>query len=371
VTTAQRNDSWSKSLLRRGWCSAQTASVLASSLTSGGDGPIRLFYGGARAGDLGGPLVKIKRLSEYFPESRWHYNLVYLLSNAPYLSPAALSLLKKRNIPIVLNQNGVFYPGWYAGNWKRMNAVMAAAYHRADYVFWQSEFCRRAADRFLGLRDGPGEVLFNAIDTQKRFRPVTGREARPFTFLLTGRIDTHMAYRLESSIAGLRAARDAGLECRLLIAGWVEGAALASSRQLAANLGIAEHVDFLGFYTQDSALAIYQSADAYIMTKYLDPCPNTVLEAMACGLPVLYSISGGVPEQVGADAGIGMPVPESWEDIMHTPSPGAIGAGMLEIARNAVAMGTAARRRAESKFEITDWIERHRQIFHGLLESRK
>lgn len=355
--------------MRAGWRSAQTASVLASSLTSGGRGPIRLFYGGARSGDLGGPLVKVKRLSEHFPESRWHYNLVYLLSNAPYLSARALDWLKRRKIPIVLNQNGVFYPGWYAGDWQKMNDIMAAAYHCADHVFWQSEFCRRAADHFLGKREGAGEVLFNAIDTQHRFRPAEVHVDRPFTFLLTGRIDAHLAYRLESSIAGLQAARNAGLDCRLLVAGRVEDSALAASQQLAQDLGVIEQVDFLGAYTQDAAAAIYQRADAYIMTKYLDPCPNTVIEAMACGLPVLYSASGGVPEQVGPDAGVGMPVPESWDDVVHTPSPEAIGAGMVEIAGKAVSMGLAARRRAESEFEIVHWIERHRQIFQRLLES--
>lgn len=371
MTTALKSDSWRKSLLRACWRAAQTANVLVSSLTSNGEGPIRLFYGGARSGNLGGPLVKVKRLSEYFPESHWQYNLVYLLSNAPYLSAGALKWLRRRKIPIVLNQNGVFYPGWYAGDWKKMNAQMSLAYHLADYVFWQSEFCRRSADQLLGNREGAGEVLFNAIDTQHRFRPTEVRVDRPFTFLLTGRIDSHLTYRLESSIAGLRAARDAGLDCRLLIAGWVEDSALAASRQLAQSLGINGHVEFLGAYTQDDAMAVYQSADAYIMTKYLDPCPNTVIEAMACGLPILYSASGGVPEQVGPDAGVGMPVPESWDDTVHTPSPEAIGAGMVEIAMKAASMSLAARRRAESEFEISHWIERHRQVFQRLLESHK
>lgn len=370
MNASLQRDSPGKNLLRACWRTAQTATVLASSLTSGRRGALRLFYGGARSGDLGGPQVKIKRLSEHFPESRWQYNAAYLLSNAPYLSAAAIDWLKMRRIPVVLNQNGVFYPGWYGGDWRKMNALMATAYHRADHVFWQSNFCRRAADRFLGKREGPGEILFNAIDTRHRFRPAEARPDRPFTFLLTGRIDAHMAYRVESSIAGLRAALDAGLDCRLLVAGWVDDSALAASQSLAGKLGVTAHVEFRGAYTQATAPAIYQSADAYVMTKYLDPCPNTVLEAMACGLPVLYSASGGVPEQVGPDAGIGLPVPESWDDVMQTPGPEVIGAGMIDIARNAHFMGDAARRRAEAEFEITRWIDRHREVFQQLLETR-
>jgi glycosyltransferase involved in cell wall biosynthesis len=306
---------------------------------------------------------------EYFPEHHWRYNLVYLLSNAPYLSRFALDWLRLRNIPIVLNQNGVFYAGWYAGNWQAMNAVMTQAYHLADHVFWQSDFCRRAADRFLGQRQGSGEILFNAIDT-KKFCPALSRDVRPFTFLLTGKIDAHLAYRLESTIAGLKVAKDYGLEACLVIAGKVAESAERSALRLVEKLGIESSVSFLGPYTQDQAPSIYQAADAYVMTKYLDPCPNTVLEAMSCGLPVLYSASGGVPELVGPEAGVGMPVPENWEASAHTPAAEAIGEGMVQIASQASKMALAARSRAQAEFEITNWIERHRKVFERLLESR-
>lgn len=368
MNESRQKELFGKSLLRAAWRAVQTANVLGSTAVSVDKSSIRLFYGGARGGDLGGPQVKIKRLSEFFPRYIWRYNVAYLLSNATYLSAYALDWLKFRRIPVVLNQNGVYYPGWYGGNWQKMNRTMGLAYHRADYVFWQSEFCRRAADHFLGRRQGPGEVLFNAIDTQHHFRPASVRQDRPFTFLLTGRIDSHMAYRVESTIGGLRAARNAGLDCRLLVAGRIDAAALVKIRHLVNELDLSADVEFSGPYTQETAPKIYQSADAYVITKYLDPCPNTVLEAMACGLPVLYSASGGVPELVGPEGGVGLCVPESWEQGIHIPSSEAIGEGMIEIAKRAVEMGAAGRRRAENEFEITHWIERHRETFQELLE---
>lgn len=364
----RQKEPFGKNLLRAAWRTVQTANVLGSTAAAGNKSSIRVFYGGARGGDLGGPQVKIKRLSEFFPQHIWRYNVAYLLSNATYLSATALDWLKFRRVPVVLNQNGVYYPGWYDGDWQKMNRTMSLAYHRAGYVFWQSEFCRRAADHFLGGRQGPGEVLFNAIDTRHQFRPASVSEDRPFTFLLTGRIDSHMAYRVESTISGLRAARNAGLDCRLLVAGRVDAAALVKIRQLVNELDLSAHVEFSGPYTQENAPSIYQSADAYVITKYLDPCPNTVLEAMACGLPVLYSASGGVPELVGPEGGVGLYVPESWENGIHIPSAGAIGEGMIEIAKRAVEMSAAARQRAEENFEISHWIARHRKIFQELLE---
>ncbi len=325
----------------------------------------RIFYGGARSGNLGGPLVKVKRLQSYFPQHLWNYNLAYVLSNAPYLPTAALDLLRSWRVPIVLNQNGVFYPGWYAADWRRKNQVMSQAYHRANFVFWQSEFCRRSADKFLGKRVGEGEILFNAIDIN-RFVPVENHVNHPFVFLLTGKIGRHLAYRLESTIAGLAHARNAGLDAKLLIAGWIEDT--STVRLLVERHRLSDHVISMGTYTQEQAPLIYQRADAYVMTKYLDPCPNTVIEALACGLPVLYSASGGVPELVGEDAGIGLPVPEEWHTV-HVPSAEAIAEGMLKIAASRQSMSCAARERAARCFNIRNWINRHLQVFAQLLEA--
>lgn len=363
-----RRDPVLKAMLRHGWRTVQLLRVLAATPLMARRDVARVYYSGARSGDHGGPLVKVKRLQEYFPERTRDFNLVYALSNAPYLPDIGLAWLKQRGVPLVLNQNGVFYSGWYGGDWRAMNRTMSHAYHRADHVFWQSAFCRRAADRFLGPRDGAGEVLFNAIDT-RRFCPAETRGERPFTFLLTGKIDAHLVHRLHSTLAGLAQARKRGLEARLVIAGLVAPAARQQADALVAELGLDGAVLFQGPYTQESAPAVYQQADAYVMTKYLDPCPNTVLEAMACGLPVLHSASGGVPELVGDVAGVGLEVPEDWEQI-HVPEATAIGAGMIEVAKNAEAMAAAARARAVAQFDIRDWIARHRAVFASLLEKR-
>jgi glycosyltransferase involved in cell wall biosynthesis len=330
-----------------------------------------VHYGGARIGDVGGPLVKIKRLSERFPNRNLGFNLVYLLSNAPYQPAWSLRTLKARGVPIVFNQNGVFYPGWYAGDWRSPNRTMAEGFHLADWVFFQSEFCRRAAHKFLGEREGPGEILYNAVDT-KFFRPVVRERAQvPFTFLITGKIGDHLAYRLESSISGLARAREQGLDARLVIAGFVGAGARSAAEQLAQRLRVADHVEFTGPYRQENAPSVYGRADAYVMTKYNDPCPNTVLEALACGLPVLYSNSGGVPELVGSEAGVALDCGEEDWTRPKTPSVDDIASGMLRIAQAHEDFSVQARRRAVERFDIVHWIERHRTVFNQLLEQRR
>ena len=361
-----------KRALRAAYRAALALQSVVGARRANGADP-RVFYGGARAGDVGGPLVKVKRLREHFPERRWGFNLVYVLSGAPHLPGAALGLLKRRRIPIVANQNGVFYPAWYGGDWRARNAEMAVAYHLADHVFWQSDFCRHAADRFLGEREGPGEVLYNAVHTG-RFCPAAARERpNPFTFLLTGKIDTHLFYRIEASLRGLAAARAQGLEARLVLAGRISAEAQARCHGLAAELDITDAVSFAGLYTQEQAPAVYQAADAYLMLKHNDPCPNAVIEAMACGLPVLYSATGGVPELIGNEAGIGLSCEEACEEAWEQPrwpEPAAVADGMLAIAAAREALAIAARRQAVARFDIGSWIDRHRAVFSGLIEGR-
>ncbi|MDG1143882.1 MAG: glycosyltransferase family 4 protein [Burkholderiales bacterium] len=365
MTSSRQSDSPVKAIARKSWRLAQFAHVsLTAPLSCSNELP-RIFYGGARSGNLGGPLVKIKRLQQYFPASQWFYNTVYLVSNAPYLPKLALEWIKLNRVPMILNQNGVFYSGWYSGDWRSQNRIMADAYHLADYVFWQSDFCRRTAEKFLGNRSGSGEVLFNAIDID-RFTPALEPSSRPITFLVTGKIDSHMTYRLISTIKGFGLACQLGLDARLNIAGWIED--LTAVRSAIKTYSDVDKVNILGPYTQEAAPMIYRDADVYVMTKYQDPCPNTVIEAMSCGLPVLYSASGGVPELVGDDAGIAMTVPEDWEKI-HTPSPEVIAEGMQEIAALKSSMSQAARSRAESCFNLVNWIDRHRTVFSKLLRS--
>ena len=371
VPPSRRKDPLLKAVARAGYRAVTGARATVFARRARPGAAPSVFYGGARSGDNGGPLVKVQRLQQAFPQSSGGFNLVYSLSNAPYLSPTALDRLNARGTGIVHNQNGVFYPGWYDGDWERENARMAAAYHRADHVFWQSRFCRECADQFLGQRQGPGEILFNAVDTTHFSAPDprTATGAQPFRFLLTGKIQAHLSYRLEDTIAGLAAVRANGLDATLTIAGQLDAGAIAAANSAATRAGIRDHVHLLGPYTQQTAPDIYRAADAYVMTKHADPCPNTVIEAMACGLPVAYVASGGVPELVGPEAGAGVAADDNWDQPFR-PSAEALAGVMQAVAENHHKMATAARQRAITAFNLESWIARHREIFQSVLAAK-
>ena len=52
---------------------------------------------------------------------------------------------------------------------------MSFQYKLADYVLYQSNFSKYCAEKFLGKREGPGEILYNAVD-QNIFYPTKKRE---------------------------------------------------------------------------------------------------------------------------------------------------------------------------------------------------
>ena len=172
--------------------------------------------------------------------------------------------------------------------------------------------------------------------------------------------------RIPTPLTGMR---ERGLDARLSLAGVISDQGAARWRALADELGLDAAVGYTGPYSQETAPGVYRAADAFLMLKHNDPCPNTVLEAMACGLPVLYSASGGLPELVGDEAGVGLACEEDWEQ-PRWPEADAIADGMAAVASAHGAMSAAARRRAVERFDIAPWIARHQSVFAGLIGRR-
>lgn len=357
-----------KSLLRNGYSTALTFGAALRSLLPMDHSQPRVFYGGARPGNLGGTRVKVQRLQAQFPQEIWGCNLIYGLSNAPYLPPIALRLLQARGVRMVVNQNGVFYPAWYAGDCDSMNKKMSYGYHLADHVFWQSNFCRRAADHFLGIRTKAGTVLYNGIDIAL-FQPQPHVSRKPFKYLLTGKIDVQLYYRLDTTVRGLAAAQTKGLKCELIIAGHLDPWCATELNKLVTELHLQDSVIYQGPYTQAEAPSIYTAADAYVTTMHNDACPNAVIEALACGLPVVHTSTGGLPELVGPHAGSQVETEESWTQVSR-PDINRLAEAMILVAEQRSLMAEAARDRAVEAFDIDHWFAVHAKVFELLLEQR-
>jgi glycosyltransferase involved in cell wall biosynthesis len=223
----------------------------------------------------------------------------------------------------------------------------------ADHVVYQSEFCKEAADLFLGPVQGEWEVLCNAVDTAT-FTPAPEPPAGGRVLLLAG--DQTQPYRLGTALRTLALLS----EVRLL----VTGALIEDGRALAQELGVADRVMFTGRYAQRDAPSVYRRAHVLLHPKVNDPCPNVVLEALACGLPVVHSASGGTPELV-RDAGVGVGSETSWEQDVP-PAPDLLAAGVEHVLGRFDDFRAEARARAK-RFDFAPWVDRHRELFAGLV----
>ena len=316
-----------------------------------------------------GGIIKLQHLSRAYPNTPRRFNILYLVtSRLPEAATVLADWARRRGASLIVNQNGVAYPAWAGANWPAINAPMRHLLARADHVFYQSEFCRLSADRFVGPPAGTAEVLYNPVDTT-HFTPATPRPPRRgLTLLLSGSQDQW--YRFESAVRTLAVLVGRGVDARLLVTGrlrWKadERAARSEAARLLGDLRIADRVDMLGRYTQAEAPSIFHRADIVLHTKYNDPSPTAVLEALACGCPVVYSSSGGVPELVGDDAGVGVAAELSWErDIM--PDPEALANGVCRVRDSISTYADAARTRAVERFDAALWIDRHRQMFEAM-----
>ncbi|MEA3207096.1 MAG: hypothetical protein QOE70_153 [Chthoniobacter sp.] len=131
-----------------------------------------------------------------------------------------------------------------------------------------------------------------------------------------------------------------------------EGPLLQELRALSAGLGMSDRVTFCGFLPQPELRALYGSAHLFLHPSELGPdgdqegVPNSMLEAMASGLPVLATRHGGIPEAVD-DGVTGLLVAER--------DHAALSQALLAIAGNApgyAQMSAAAAASVRTQFDL-------------------
>jgi glycosyltransferase involved in cell wall biosynthesis len=143
-----------------------------------------------------------------------------------------------------------------------------------------------------------------------------------------------------------------------------EGPEAEALRARAAALGIGDYVTFAGYVPQEKTPALYRTADVFALSSDFDNSPNAVLEAMACGLPVVATDVGGVREFVTDGVG-GLVVP---------PNSAAALAQALETylisADVAHAAGSSNRMKAVSDFSWRVSAQRLLDVYRRAIEIK-
>ena len=345
---------------RYGRAGVRWARLLASRRAKPG---IRVSYGHDRVPAPGeraaGGTAKAQKLAARWPNRPATFSVLYLGTTwLPRDLGPLLRISRRRGAAIVVNQDGVAYPGWAGEQTETLNRPLREALLAADHVLYQSEFSKVSADLFLGEPQASWEVLHNAVDVDA-FTPSSAPPPDGPILLLGG--DQTQAYRVELALRTLAALLPGQPDARLLVTGRL----VVPVEPLVVELGLRGRVHLLGGYAQSDAPGVLRRAHLLLHTKVKDPCPTLVVEAMACGLPVVHPASGGTVELVGDEAGIGVPHPDTWERD-DPPEPAAMADAVDCVLGDLARFSAGARARAVERFALEPWLERHAELFERL-----
>jgi glycosyltransferase involved in cell wall biosynthesis len=131
----------------------------------------------------------------------------------------------------------------------------------------------------------------------------------------------------------------------------------------AASHGLGDHVRFLGH--RDDVGAILQGSDAFAFPSFMEAFPNSVMEAMAVGLPVVATRVGGIPELIDHEHN-GLLVPARDADALAT---GVL--RLLDDTAVANALGDAARRTIEERYSFDQMVRAFETLYRGADSSAR
>jgi glycosyltransferase involved in cell wall biosynthesis len=233
---------------------------------------------------------------------RQSFDLCHCWSGWP---PGLIGYLLAHRLPYVVALRGSDVPG-YSARLRRLDGpvfkpLSRRVWSRASGLVANSTDLRALAFR---THQDPIEVIPNGVDTQK-FTPA-GPPAEPergeaLRLLFVGRFDGRknvpLLLRAMTRVEG----------CALTLIG--DGRDASRLRSLVRELGLGDRVRFLGRVPHDQLASHYRSADVFVLPSDREGMSNSLLEALASGLAVVSTDTGGASDLVGA-AGLIVPAGE-------------------------------------------------------------
>jgi colanic acid/amylovoran biosynthesis glycosyltransferase len=198
----------------------------------------------------------------------------------------------------------------------------------------------------LGLSDARTPVILMGVDTD-RFVDVGKRDPRQghLHLVTVARLNPNKGHRF--ALRAMRKAMEEGCSIRYTVAGGDEANTRESLEREIRELGLEDHVELPGTIGEEEVLDLLQRADGFVLPSIHlgEASPVSVMEAMACSLPVVSSIIGGTPDMI-EDGVDGLLVAQKDVD--------GLAAAFLKLANDLplrARLGEAARPRAERQFD--------------------
>lgn len=199
-------------------------------------------------------------------------------------------------IPYVVSLRGADVPGFsekYDRFYLFAKPLVRFLWHRAERVIPNSLGITELAKRTDAAQ--AMQIIENGVDTET-FRPkMEGKSFSPVVFLSTSRLTPRKGihHLIEAFAVAVKYAR---VPLKLQLIG--EGEQKEALQARAQELGIAEQVEFLGRVEHYLLPQFYQQAHVFVLPSKNEGMSNAALEALASGLPLVVSGTGGMQELV-------------------------------------------------------------------------
>ena len=280
---------------------------------------------------------------------------------------AGLWQAKRRGIPLVQRLNGM---NWLHrkmktglrhtlraeyGNWL-LNLIRTRL---ATHIVYQSHFAQAWWERVYGKTPVPSTVIYNGVDLSQ-YTP-DGPHTRPTDryrlLLVEGSLQGGYEMGLETAVQLTQfLMTNYQLPIELMVVGKVSPAV-----QTAWNEKAGFPIQWAGLVPRGRIPEMDRSAHLLYSADLNAACPNSVIEALACGLPVAAFDTGALPELVSPHAGRVVPYGgDPWQ--LTPPDVNALAKGAIDIIQAGEEMRQAARARAEEMFGLEGMVEKYLNI---------
>lgn len=316
------------------------------------------LFVGSSMGNEGGSSVKRELLESKFSSAR-NPRFVYIFSNYTYIFSFHIQILKLVGYYFVVNQNGVFKSDWYKGSHKIRNFIMAGSFKSSHLVLCQSQYCLDQAISYLGKPNGNVEILYNSVDLNK-FYPSREWGRQKFSFLVFGVMGCDSIPRLRCTLEAfslfIRSRPTNSFS--MTIGGYLKGGISKTLRLMIAEMGLSNQVKLQGPIARTEVCGFLRSHSVLLALKENDPCPNVVIEAMASGLCIICSRTGGTVELVHDKCSIG---------VSSTPSQKLVDELSIAMERSysKIEHYSSGARNRSKMFSQVAWLDRHKCILQG------
>ncbi|HEX8974723.1 MAG TPA: glycosyltransferase family 4 protein [Patescibacteria group bacterium] len=223
-----------------------------------------------------------------------NYDLTHSFFSVPcgYLS---LRLWKKYKIPYIVSLRGSDVPGYserFKAIYGLLTPIILKVWNNAEFVIANSEGFKE-----LALKSKPKKeigVICNGIDTHEFYPDESARNEKEIAIICTSRITPRKGIRLLVQAFDILSKRYDNLKL-VLVGGGDEKESLEN---LVRSMGIEKKVQFCGVVPHEEIAAYYRKANVFVLPSFNEGMSNTMLEAVASGLPILATDTGGTRELV-------------------------------------------------------------------------